>query len=227
MFLNVTKGAIGAAKAKSISSKWDTYGEAEAELSKLGFKLPAPPRGEVPAVRAGLLENVQSAEYVSKYAELVAWISFGETLRGSYEAERLQFRNALRVIGAEVRKKAKEDNDASKGSRGWKPLAPVDVQTLLLVNSDYQEMMLRDQKLTQRIELLSGHMKGVSRAVALMSRNIELKRLELETKGGAIGRRSSVSDQPARTPGRKVPTLYPQHPLPHEEEPESEEAGEE
>ena len=220
MFLKLPKGNIGTAKAGSIMSKWDTYRSAEVDLAHFGFKLPPPPKGDVPAVQANLLENVQAPEYTTKYAELVAWISFGETLLGSYEAKRLQYRNALKVIGSEIKKKAKEVNDVDKGTRGWKPLAPADVQSLLLADPDYQDTLLKEQEIVQRIELLSGYMKGISRAVALMSRNIELKKLEIAAQSGLQSGRSLPAPTPVmRTPARRVTVLTPhdEHRAPHEE----------
>lgn len=219
MFLNIPKGDIGAAKASTIANKWNTYDEAENELSKLGFKIPAPPKGDVPAVRADLLENVQSPEYTTRYAELVSWVSFGETMRGAYEAKRLQYRTALRVTAAEIRRKAKETNDAGKGSRGWKPLTPADLQALLLVDVHYQDLLLLDQKITQRIEILTGFMKGISRAVALMSRNIELKKIDIEGQRALQSNRMAGVQPPVRSPARRIPVLSPheEYRAPHEE----------
>ena len=207
-FLNLkglTSGSVGHQEATTISTKWDTFPSVRKDMDSLGFREPNPPHGEVPIVKATNLENVQSREYTTKYSQLVAWLSFGENHRGTLNAERLGTRNALRILSATIRRKAKQDHAAMGKEKGWKAYTPGELNDLVLVDVEYQKVLLRDQEISQKLEILEGYLKGISRAVALMSRNIELKKMELESTNranaprGPLGMRT-LGQEPRRRP---------------------------
>jgi hypothetical protein len=186
-FLNLQgmpAAAMGRGEAGRVTQRWDTYEEVRAEMDRLGFRELHPPGKAIPTVKASELENVQSPAYSQKYTELVGWLSFGESMRGSLTAELLETRNALKALAAEIRRKAKEVPAGSPR----KALAPAELTDLVVSDSEYQRIMIRDQRLTQKLHILEGSLKGISRAAQLMSRNIERVKLEYEAQSNRAGR---------------------------------------
>lgn len=213
--IKLQPGSLGNKMVKTITQKWQTYEKSRVELEKHGFLGPTPPGGSAPHVDARLLENISSPNYLQTYSELTAWYGFGEAMKGEYEAEINECKTTLNVLGAEIKKTAKEDSAAHKGEKGWKALSSDDLKVLLLTNPEYQAVLLRCQEAEQKLLLLTSRMKGMFRTLALMSRNIEMKKME-----AAAGQGVSNWHTRTRNPQQfsETPVLHPRRLAPHEEQ---------
>lgn len=206
-------GAMGKRDVDKVTGKWNTYDRVRNEMAKIGFRELDPPSDlKVPTLSPGDLENVQDNAYTSLYTRFVAWLSFGESHMGVLSAERREIRTAMRVLAAEIRKKAKSDFAATRGPAGKaKSIDKTELSDLVLTDSSYQALLLRDQETSQKMEIIEHLLKGISRNVQLMSRNIEMKRLELQFtgQGGNLQRRLTGTRPGEGRGGSTMPTFVP------------------
>lgn len=216
--IKIPQGSLGNKVVQTITKKWQTLDKARGELERHGFVGPTPPGGEAPRVDARLLENIASPDYLQTYSELTAWYGFGESMKGEYEGAINECKTTLNILGAEIKKNAKDANIARKGEKGWKAISPDDLKVLLLSNPEYQAVLLRCQEEEQKLLLLTSRMKGMFRTLALMSRNIEMKKMEA-TAGQGASNWISRTRNPQQTTSQfgSAPVLHPRRLAPHEE----------
>lgn len=170
----------GQAAAQTVSQKWDTADDVEAELHMKGFKAREKPVADCPELTEEMLTTTDSKSYTETYALLLAWFGYSSELYARVQADVLQFKNMRDILAAEGRKVAREIHEGTK-----KPTKE-ELEDRLLLNPEYQDVMLKMQRYQQAELLFKAKVESIERSLRVISRQVEIRRLDMEqTKTGA------------------------------------------
>ncbi len=201
---------LGASKVNATLDRWDTHEQVVDELQQLGFHMPPQPEGEAPVITAELLQSTDVNAYADMMTRFAAWISWLEAVKADFESRGDGLKNARNALNAELKKKYKDDweRDNPKGPKAARApkLDPSELNYMIDANPEYQEVLHTLQMVEQKLTLITGLLKGVSRSAQTLSRHIEVKKIDMnaQSMAGNFRSRTDGSFTPARHPHRPV-----------------------
>lgn len=189
---------IGESKNAEIYSKWETADAVEAELHSVGLAEKPRPTFACPNITPEMLTGLEGAAYSHMYAEVLAWFNYTATLLARADARILQYKNIMETTESSMRNNMK---DTSKALGEKAPSAEYMSDTIN-IDYHYQNAKLELQKYKQYKDIVKAHLDGIERSLAVVSRQIEIKKLEYEATRAQGNFSNREHPFPSRRPGR-------------------------
>lgn len=177
----------GEEQKKTVVQHWDTVDRVETEIHDKGLVDHPKPQFVCPELTTDMLTTQDTRHYTETYVHLLAWFSYSSELLAQVQSRILQYKNMLDILAAEGRKVARDQIEAA----GLKKMTVKEFEDRMLLNAEYQEVLHKLQQYQQAEITLSAKVESVERSLRVISRQVEIRRLDLEqTKtSGAIANR--------------------------------------
>lgn len=160
-------------------SSWDTLDEMLVTTAKEGFYQLTSPPYQMPVLTPEALTNFNSSQYAMLQAQMEGWKSYTDSRLAVIESGIFQCDNEMDDIMTMMRKQIRE---AAEAADEKKP-SEIDIKEMIKSSPRYRQLKLEHQKLKQAKNLLQTHLERLGRGLALLSRNIEAKKLEQGNQG--------------------------------------------
>lgn len=172
----------GEGETQNIKTHWDTAGAVERELESKGLVPYTQPVETCPELTAEVLTSPDSRKYTETYVKLLSWYNYSSELLAQVRVQVIQYENMQSILDAQTRKVAKAQSEAA----GGKKPAEAELQQRLLLNPEYLEVTRDLQRFQQAKICLDAKVEGLERSLRLISRQVEIRRMDLEqTRTGA------------------------------------------
>jgi hypothetical protein len=141
-----------------------------------GFSPTPQPQDACPELDHVFLSSAGTEDFTEYYCRFLAWYSYCQELLSLVEGRILQEENTMDVLAAETR-------TALRGGLEDRPtkIPQAALDDRLLTNKEYQECLLSLQRYQQSKKLLSARLETLERSLRVISRQITLRGLDLET----------------------------------------------
>lgn len=175
----------GQTQAQAVMTKWHTIDDVQEESLLRGFPEKVKPEFECPQLDVETLTSNDSKAYTQKYTELLAWFGYAGELLALIHARVLQLKNMQDILAAEGRKTLRDLKS------GVKKPTKEEIEDYLTLNPEYQDVTLQLQRFQQAKLLYDAKVDSIERSLRVISRQIEIRRLDIEqnrTDGGMSNR---------------------------------------
>jgi len=176
MSLTITK-TVGVTEQEEgqVHNSWETMKRVEAALAARGIVIPtAPPPFPIPEVTTTLVDT-DNAEYLKTNAQYLSWLNYITPNLAMTKGIILEIQNEKTHIEALYRESARRADEIAGRKT---PRDEVDDQTRL--DRRYMELIQQEQETTQFKYQLEEHKDILERTLRVISRHIEVKRLDVE-----------------------------------------------
>lgn len=181
----------GQSVAQTVIQKWDTIDDQIEDMHLKGFVSRDAPPFACPEITADMLTTPDSKSYTETYAHLNAWFGYVSEIYAQVQASVLQYKNMRDILEAEGRRVARTLAGDEGGGKKTKGLTKEELNDRLLLNPEYQEVMLKLQRFQQSELLFKAKVDSIDRSLRTISRQVEIRRLDQEqnrTSGNMPGR---------------------------------------
>lgn len=178
---------ISSKEMTDILTTFSTQEEVEKGLAEMGIVDKPKPLFGIDDITAEILTTTDSREYTTVYARQLAWYNYISPIYAKACSGLIEAENKLTLIEANIRKvvietnklRAKEDRLNAEG-----------INTEVLNDETYQGVLLEVQKMKQYKLRLEAFMENVGRNMKVLSRQVEIKKVEIEgnQREGNLGR---------------------------------------
>ena len=158
---------VSSDKYDAIVRKWDTLGAVKKGLEDMGINDANRP----PKITASKLTTPNGVEYQEMHNRYLGWFTFLSPIQASIKSEILGFKGAAVELKAAI----KQDYRA----RGDK-VSESELESDLQLNVQYNHVLVELNKLQQMKLLVDDEIERVERQLALISRQVELRREEFD-----------------------------------------------
>lgn len=164
----------GREQTQAVTKTWNTVDIVLEEMELRGLGQKDQPVFQCPELDVEVLTTNDSRHYSQTYAELLAWFGYVSTIHAEIKARVLQYKNMQRVLAAQSKK---TQRDVKTGVK--KPTKD-ELEEALLLNPEYQQVTLELQRHEQANFLYDAKVDNIERSLRLISRQIEVRRLDIE-----------------------------------------------
>ncbi len=179
---------VGAEAQRTIQEHWDTYDKAEGAIITLGLGELHQPDNECPHLTADMLNEPDSNKYSDNQQWFSSWLNFTTELLARIDAQVLQYRNMLVVLTAETKKGYRERNAEERASdKRTKKLSIDEINQKMYSTTEYQTITHALQQLEQKRLMLKARVETLSNDVKLLSRRIELTKIDVSAQRAVSG----------------------------------------
>ena len=169
---------LGVAAHRAVEVEWDTLESAQAWLNgkgvSLAIKIPVMPE---PTVTHVLLTGTDSAAYTEMYVGLNHWWGFYAEVLASVKVDLLQYENMIQVLEAQTRNQLREENNAKAKTER---MTAVEIADRVLLDPTIRPIRIEAQRAQQKATLIQAKLETVERNLKLVSRQVEIRRLDQE-----------------------------------------------
>jgi hypothetical protein len=202
---NVLAG-ISASEEAEIHKRWDTYDQVTKAMEDLGFMPAMEPQYAEPILTIEDLTESQGKDYTEKYLHFIGWFNYANQICASSEAHILQCDNEIKIIEARMRENLRKRSDKKTAKGESKPPPLAEMADTIRLDQRIIELTQVKQWHTQLFERVSAKREMFESGRALLSRQIEIKKLEY-TGAGREGNLNIRDQQGGRArPMRTPPT---------------------
>jgi hypothetical protein len=175
---------------EDIHREWDTMTGVENLLVKYGVAPQPQPTYACPEVTEDELTTTENQEYTQTYARLLGWFNYLAPLLAEVKAAELQVENEMEYVSAKLRKDIRTHN-AGKKARDPDRYTEGNIKDEIILDENYHELHVEQQRLSQMQLMLKARTDSVERSLRVVSRQVEIRRLDIEqgrTEGNMPGR---------------------------------------
>jgi hypothetical protein len=159
---------------EDLNNPWNTMPWTENQLINLGISPTAEPQFPCPVLMPGTLSALNTADYTRTYEELLGWFGY-LTEKATYAKSMvIQCKNELTWIEVSTKRALYEETDRGK------KLSAAKLEIQIESNPRYSELKVTCQKWEQLRDALQGRLDTVDANLKVVSRHIELRKLEKE-----------------------------------------------
>jgi hypothetical protein len=160
---------------------WDTMDDVLVDAMKQGFYPLTSPPYQMPMMSPEVLVQFHPSQYAIIYAQMEGWKSYTGDQLAIIEGGILQCDNEMEDIVIMLRKEILDECERTKEKK------PPDTSINSMIKSTprYRQLKLKLQQLKQSQKLLQSHFDRLGRGMSMLSRYIEVKKIE----EGNMGRR--------------------------------------
>lgn len=179
---------VGEKRHEEIYEFWSTFDAVEKEVAELGFKPQTQPPFGCPDITAEVLTTLDPKEYTTTYAQLNRWSGYAADVLARVKAKIPGFKSAIKQIATETRR---EQIRLAAESGNKKPTEQ-ELEDAVELQPKYLELQRELQRLEEKKAMLMAHIERISDSLALVSRQVEIRRQDLEqqkTENGMPHRR--------------------------------------
>jgi hypothetical protein len=179
---------------ESLHKKWDTINLVEGELAMKGFIPMDTPQYQCPQITEDLLTTANNEQYTQTYAQQLAWFNYSAQVLAGVTSHLLQYENEMEMIESKMRVAFR--NGIRAGERD--KMTKEEMQDEINLDVRYQELKHTAQMLKQKKTQLQAFVDGIERGLRVISRQVEIKKLEAEQNKTNIPGRQFGQQQPWR-----------------------------
>ena len=174
-----TNIGLSADEVRTLLSRFATLDRVQENLKKMGLEVDSNRPSSAPTpITAEVLNDTNSREYNRVYAEQLAWYNYLTPLYAQAKSALLQAQNQLDLVEAAETKRIIDINKNKTKSEG--KLTAAEIKTEVLNDGTYQETLLEVQQCKQHELQLAAYLEVVDRNMKVVSRAIEVKRIEFD-----------------------------------------------
>jgi len=177
-----TPMGVGIERRTSIEEHWSTFDAMEQSIVTLGLGDLRQPQGICPMLTEQIINEPNSANYSDNQQHFISWLNFATELLARVDAQILQYENMLAVLAAETKSSYRQ---IQAGAEGAKKLTVDELNTKLLLSPEYKKIKHTMQQLQQKRYLLKARVDTLDSDVRLLSRRIELTKMDREATNAA------------------------------------------
>jgi hypothetical protein len=168
---------IGETESQMVHQEWTSLDEQEQKLAAEGFFPMDTPTFGCPQITEDVLTTADNKMYTTVYAQQLAWFNYASQNLSRSVAELLQVTNEMDIIEARMRKGFRER--MRHGGKEAKMTAE-EMKDEILLNPRYTYLKLHHQQLSQYKIELSAYCEGIERGLKVISRQVEIRKMEME-----------------------------------------------
>jgi hypothetical protein len=169
---------IGESARNKIVDTFNTVEAVEEELHTQGIHERPKPAYECPEVSETDLTTVSYDQYSALYARLLGWYNYVQMPFAKVKSRVLEYENMLDRIAATIRTDLKATN-RQFGKKSEK-LSESEIKDAILLDPNHTMISLELQKYQQHRIQIEAFMEMVSHSMKVVSRQIEIKKIEFE-----------------------------------------------
>jgi hypothetical protein len=180
---------LGQQAEQELHEVWDTFDNAEVILTKNGFAPMDKPNFNKPQINAGSLHQLTGQDLTQLFETVVAWHGYANNLAARLKGGALQCENEKRFLAVELKRGMLRAASASKEK------APSDkkMEQDILLDPRYKEITIKEQLLEQQRYQMDAWVDTLTEYRKMVSRQVEIRRQELEGTSGGGGYRPNQS----------------------------------
>lgn len=168
---------VGEAAEQHVHQEWASLDEQEQRLAFEGFTPASTPQFGCPQITEEILTTSDNKLYTTVYAQQLAWFNYASQNQARAIAELLQVTNEMDVIEAKMRKGFRERMRV--GGKEAKMTAE-EMKDEILLHPRYTYLKLAHQQLSQYKIELGAYCDGIERGLKVISRQVEIRKMEIE-----------------------------------------------
>lgn len=176
---------------QSIQQQWDTIGFVQGELAMKGFVPMDTPQFECPQVTEEVLTTADNNKYTEVYAQQLAWFNYSSQVLSQVTAHLLQHENEMDMISSRMRVAFRQEIKAGARDK----MSKDEMEDEVNLNVRFAELKLDAQVLKQKKVQLQAFVDGIERSLRVISRQVEIKKIEAE------GNRTNIPGRQYQRPG--------------------------
>lgn len=187
-----------AVKESRLKSAWEPAAgeDPEAWLAERGIKPPKKPNFDYPGALTGEeLSNKTERDYTDLYAKHQAWHTYTAVLVASTKSAILGLENARDDLATETRLEYRRQNAGAPKGKGNSEKA---IEDQLFQNVSYKKLSRELQIWQQRKLMADAWLDGMHRALMLLSRQVEMRRNDIERSAGTTAIGGRAGERPRR-----------------------------
>lgn len=165
---------VGLQAAHDIKEQWSTEAHVEAKIKSKGIQDFKQPSFECPFLTPQNFNLSDAKACAETYLSLNAWYSFIAELLAKVNLSILEYENMLEHLEAKTREEYRTI------SQPGKKMTQLEIADRILLNPQHMQLTKELQKYKQYKERLSTRADALSRSLRVLSRQIEIRRQDLE-----------------------------------------------
>lgn len=190
------QGPVGVSKSieDEIHDFWNTFQSMEYELYTTGFPPLDQPQYSRPSLTPDELEGLsinRATGLTTKYVQIGAWQEYAQNKLARIKGMSLQYENEMKAFAAQFRKKLIRDltaeHEAGGSNKPFKKPSEETIMQELWTEPKYLTMLRDQQKYEQAKYEMEGHVDSLTREMRIVSRHIEVLKLQQEAGREPVG----------------------------------------
>jgi hypothetical protein len=166
-------------EAAQLHARWDTADTIEAEVTSWGFPAVVRPNCVAPSLTPETLTSPDTRHYTVIYTQIQEWHTYTQSVVSRVRIRLLQIKNEMGRIEINIKQRACQDAEHHKQKKPTKEA----LEDLYQMHPGWVELQLQQQIQDQRRILVDGYLERFDNDLKLISRNIELRKTDLENRG--------------------------------------------
>jgi len=166
---------LGQTVEQATHNKWNTHDKVMTDIGMRGLMPTEMPENQCPVVTAEILTTADSTLYTTKYAELLSWFTYTSDMLAVVTSQLLQVTNEMEMIEARMRNQFREEM-----KNGGPKMSAKEVEDVISIDIRHEELRLEKQKYQQFKTILGTHVENIERSMKVVSRQVEIRKLEVE-----------------------------------------------
>lgn len=175
---------LGETEQQQAHNEWSTFEDVDIQLMREGVMPVDRPTIPCPHLDKEQLTTLDEHRYGTIYSALMAWFAYLSDGLARTKAKQIEVENEMAYIAASLKLGAIA---AAQTSEEKKP-SDVVLKDMIQVDHRYKELGIELQGITQRRQVLEPRVVLLDHNLKMISRQIELKRIEMEKQriGGGL-----------------------------------------
>ena len=164
-------------QTQNLARQWERVGEeAETELHVLGFTSVPKPDFTCPVLDPKSLTTADLSAYAEMHARFARWHNYAEYTYARIQSILVGIKRQIDQLQSQLKVYYADYKNPNTG----RPYSLEDRKSLADNNPRYIELLLEQTKYEQMKAQMEAQVNGLSKAAGLISRHIELRKLDLE-----------------------------------------------
>jgi hypothetical protein len=165
------------APTQQLHDYWNTYDQAALELNMLGFQRVQQPQYTLPLLDPQALTTMNLHQFAETHARYVGWHNYAENTLAIILATLVQIDREIKQLTGKLYIESAEIKNAATG----KPYSLDDRKVWVEQNQRLVELARQRTHHEQQKILMESYTTGIGKWAALISRHIELRKLDIES----------------------------------------------
>jgi len=165
-------------RSEELNKYWEgTHDEAEVELYYAGFTRLPKPEFSMPMLDPKALTNMNLSQYAETHIRFQAWLNYAENTLAYTQSMLIGVKRQINQLVAQLKTLYASTRNPATG----KPYSLDDRKLMAENNLRYVELLRNQTKLECMKTLAESQVTGLSKSTALISRHVEIRKLEVES----------------------------------------------
>lgn len=165
---------------RKLAQYWEgTHDEAEFEITHMGFNRLPRPQFTCPPLDPKALSTMNLVEYGEAHMRYVAWLNYAENTLSYVKSMLMGIKRQMDELHNRLRIEYSKVTNSHTG----KPLSIDDRKLMAESNPRYLELLRERTKLESMKELMDSHASACKESANVISRHIELRKMDIERQG--------------------------------------------